>query len=140
MAKGIFRQAPCEAHACFQSCKFEGLAILAFSALLAPCNNDAIMLGLSSGVSWPAGPSFQEFVSLFYGRCEQIVGLQLQARSANAAGQPSPEYQWQFVVCSLDLISGLADGIGPPLAAVVSQGQLNCLLPQCCKVLLMTWA
>lgn len=81
-----------------------------------------------------AGPAFQEFVSLCYERCEQIVSLQLQARNANAAGQPSPEYNWQFVVCSLDLISGLADGIGPSLAAIVTKGQLNTLIPQCCKV------
>ena len=86
------------------------------------------------GRFFPVGPAFQEFVGLCYERCEQIVSMQLQAQSAAAAGQPGPEYSWQFIVCSLDLISGLADGIGPALAAVVTKGQLNILLPQCCKV------
>ena len=87
---------------------------------------------VSEQCSIVAGPAFQEFVEPCYSRCERIVAGQLRAR--DAASGPGSQYDWQFVVCSLDLISGLADGIGPPMAALVTRGQLNTILPQCCKV------
>ena len=83
----------------------------------------------------PAGPAFEEFAGACFQRCERIVTMQLQARAATAAGQPVPlEPEREFIICSLDLISGLAEGIGPPIQALVVRSQLNNLLLQCCRV------
>ena len=83
----------------------------------------------------PAGPAFEEFAGACFQRCERIVTMQLQARAATAAGQPAPlEPEREFIICSLDLISGLAEGIGPPIQALVVRSQLNTLLLQCCRV------
>lgn len=64
-----------------------------------------------------------------------MVTNQLQARTAVIAQQqPGMEYSWERIVCSLDLISGLADGIGPQMAELLSKGQLRDLILRCCKV------
>jgi len=62
--------------------------------------------------------------------------VQLQAGLANGH-PPGVEYERELVICCLDLISGLADGVGPPLAPLVVRGQLRSLLVQCCRVPLL---
>ena len=69
-----------------------------------------------------------------YKRCVHIASMQLRARDAVAAGQAPPlEPEREFIICSLDLISGLAEGLGPGLERLVSSSQLRPILLQCCQ-------
>lgn len=50
------------------------------------------------------------------------------------AGQPtSLAYDKDFIVSSLDLLSGLAEGLGSRLQALVAPGLLREILLECCK-------
>lgn len=42
------------------------------------------------------------------------------------------QYDREFIVCSLDLLSGLAEGLGGGVESLVSQSNLRDLLLQCC--------
>ncbi|KAG6399270.1 hypothetical protein SASPL_140746 [Salvia splendens] len=46
-----------------------------------------------------------------------------------SAGSP---YDKEFIVCCLDLLSGLTEGLGPGIESLVSQSNLRDLLLQCC--------
>ncbi|CAM6116936.1 unnamed protein product [Calypogeia fissa] len=41
-------------------------------------------------------------------------------------------YDKEFIVCSLDLLSGLAEGLGTSVESLVSRSDLRDLLLQCC--------
>jgi transportin-1 len=41
-------------------------------------------------------------------------------------------YDKEFIVCSLDLLSGLAEGLGSSIESLVSRSDLRDLLLQCC--------
>ena len=62
--------------------------------------------------------------------------MQLRARldPSTAAQTGVLEPEREFIICGLDLISGLAEGIGPPIEALLSHSQLRDLLLQCCQV------
>ncbi|GJR09766.1 transportin-1 isoform X1 [Tanacetum coccineum] len=42
------------------------------------------------------------------------------------------QFDKEFVVCSLDLLSGLTEGLGSGIESLVSQSNLRDLLLQCC--------
>lgn len=57
-----------------------------------------------------------------------------QAREAAAAGQAALiEPEREFIICALDLVSGLAEGLGAGLEALVGRSLLRPLLVQCCQ-------
>ena len=64
--------------------------------------------------------------------------MQLQASGGGAGianGQHPPiEAEKEFVICSLDLISGLAESLGPAMEAYVGRSNLRAILIQCCQV------
>lgn len=45
-----------------------------------------------------------------------------------------------FVICSLDLIAGLADGVGAPIAELIAKSGLTDVLIRCCQVCLTAQA
>ncbi len=49
-----------------------------------------------------------------------------------AAGQP--EQQREFIIGALDLISGMAEGLGPSVESLIERVNLRELLLQCCQV------
>jgi len=80
------------------------------------------------------GPAFEPYAEAMYERCMRIVAMQLQAREAAAAGQAVLiEPEREFIICALDLVSGLAEGLGPSLEALVGRSLLRQLLLQCCQ-------
>lgn len=82
----------------------------------------SIAQALGTGFSQFAGPVFQ--------RCLNIIQLQQLAKvDPTSAGI---QYDKEFVVCSLDLISGLAEGLGGGIESLVSQSNLRDVLLQCC--------
>ena len=64
--------------------------------------------------------------------------MQLQASGGGAGianGQHPPiEPEKEFVICSLDLISGLAESLGPAMEALIGRSNLRVILIQCCQV------
>jgi hypothetical protein len=61
--------------------------------------------------------------------------MQLHARGAVVNGQlPQIEPEREFIICSLDLISGLAEGLGRSIESFVGPSNLRQMLVQCCQV------
>ena len=81
------------------------------------------------------GSAYEPYAQATFDRCMSILTMQLQARSAAANGQaPQIEPEREFIICSLDLISGLAEGMGPAMEALVAHSNLRIMLVQCCQV------
>ena len=67
----------------------------------------------------------------------------MQLAASGAAGvsngqHPPIEPEKEFVICSLDLISGLAESLGPAMEAYVGRSNLRVILVQCCGVGVLT--
>ncbi|XP_047310116.1 transportin-1-like [Impatiens glandulifera] len=82
----------------------------------------SIAQALSSGFAQFAEPVFQ--------RCINIIQTQ-QLAKANPV-QSGIQYERELIVCSLDLLSGLTEGLGSGIESLVSQSNLKDLLLQCC--------
>ncbi len=59
------------------------------------------------------------------------------AAMANGQHGQALEPEKEFVICSLDLISGLAESLGPAMEAYVGRSNLRAILIQCCGVCLL---
>jgi hypothetical protein len=79
------------------------------------------------------GPAFEEFAEATFARCVGLVEMQLASRQAAAAGH-AIDYEMAFVVCSLDLISGMAEGLRLSVEPLVGRHPLREILVQCCQV------
>lgn len=80
------------------------------------------------------GASFEEYAKPLFERCVSIITLQIEAKHALQAGQPSSiPYEKDFIVCGLDLLSGIAEGIGASIESLVAGSPLPDLLVECCK-------
>ncbi|XP_047309136.1 transportin-1-like [Impatiens glandulifera] len=76
------------------------------------------------------GGGFSQFAEPVFQRCINIIQFQLVAK-ANPI--PSgPQHEKEFIVCSLDLLSGIAEGLGSGLESLVLKSNLRDLLLQCC--------
>ncbi|KAL3647214.1 Transportin-1 [Castilleja foliolosa] len=76
------------------------------------------------------GTGFSQFAQPVFQRCINCIQTQQLAKvgPVSAGGQ----YDKEFIVCSLDLLSGLTEGLGPGIESLVSQSNLRDLLLQCC--------
>ncbi|CAI0468897.1 unnamed protein product [Linum tenue] len=82
----------------------------------------SIAQALSTGFAQFAQPVFQ--------RCIEIIHTQQLAKvDPSSAGAL---YDKEFIVCSLDLLSGLSEGLGSGIESLVAQSSLRDLLLQCC--------
>ncbi|CAL8464616.1 g4151 [Coccomyxa elongata] len=78
--------------------------------------------------------AYEPYAQATFDRCMNILTMQLAARGAAANGQaPQIEPEREFIICSLDLISGLAEGLGPAIEALVARSNLRNMLVQCCQ-------
>lgn len=67
-------------------------------------------------------------------RCIRILSMQLEAKHAMLANQPtSLKHDRDFIVSSLDLLSGLVEGVGSGLGSLVDPGMLREILIECCS-------
>lgn len=91
------------------------------------------LLECFTAIAQALGPAFEEFAPTTFERCLRIVEVQLLAAAAVAAGQISEiEPEKEFTVCALDLISGLAEGLGSGIEPLVGASRLREMLLQCC--------
>ncbi|XP_038724018.1 transportin-1-like isoform X2 [Tripterygium wilfordii] len=83
-----------------------------------------------TSIAQALGPGFSKFADPVFQRCISIIQTQQVAKvDPVSAGM---QYDKEFVVCSLDLLSGLAEGLGSGIESLVSQSSLKDMLLQCC--------
>ncbi|KAL0702601.1 hypothetical protein Bca4012_058723 [Brassica carinata] len=76
------------------------------------------------------GVGFAPFAQPVFQRCMDIIQLQHLAKVDPASA--GAQYDREFIVCSLDLLSGLAEGLGSGIESLVSPSNLRDLLLKCC--------
>ncbi|KAL8139924.1 hypothetical protein V2J09_005945 [Rumex salicifolius] len=88
------------------------------------------LLECFTSIAQALGPGFAQFAEPVFQRCVSIIQTQQFAKiNPVTAGV---QYDKDFIVCSLDLLSGLSEGLGGGIESLVSQSVLRDLLLQCC--------
>eukprot|EP00850_Spirogloea_muscicola_P023890 SM000401S15615 [mRNA] locus=s401:25644:33141:- [translate_table: standard] len=77
------------------------------------------------------GMGFAQYAEPVFVRCTNIIRTQSLAKVDN--DRSGVVYDKDFVICSLDLLSGLAEGLGPSIESLVGRSDLRDLLLQCCS-------
>ncbi|XP_020550313.1 transportin-1-like isoform X1 [Sesamum indicum] len=88
------------------------------------------LLECFTSIAQALGTGFSQFAQPVFQRCINIIQTQQLAKVDPVSA--GAQYDKEFIVCSLDLLSGLAEGLGPGLESLVSQSSLRDLLLQCC--------
>ncbi|XP_038692602.1 transportin-1-like isoform X1 [Tripterygium wilfordii] len=88
------------------------------------------LLECFTSIAQALGSGFSQFAQPVFQRCVDVIQTQQLAKvDPISAGA---QYDKEFVVCSLDLLSGLAEGLGSGIESLVSQSSLKDMLLQCC--------
>ncbi|KAK7280593.1 hypothetical protein RJT34_25658 [Clitoria ternatea] len=88
------------------------------------------LLECFTSIAHALGTGFTQFAEPVFRRCINIIQTQQFAKADPAAA--GVQYDKEFIVCSLDLLSGLAEGLGSGIESLVSQCSLRDLLLHCC--------
>ncbi|XP_055815498.1 transportin-1 isoform X1 [Solanum dulcamara] len=88
------------------------------------------LLECFTSIAQALGTGFAQFAQPVFQRCITIIQSQLLAKVDHVSA--GLQYDREFIVCSLDLLSGLAEGLGSGVESLVSQSNLRDLLLQCC--------
>ncbi|KAF2297988.1 hypothetical protein GH714_006855 [Hevea brasiliensis] len=88
------------------------------------------LLECFASIAQALGTGFSQFAGPVFRRCINIIQSQQLAKVDPAS--TGVQYDKEFVVCSLDLVSGLAEGLGSGIESLVSQSNLSDVLLQCC--------
>jgi len=86
------------------------------------------LLECLTSIAQALGPAFQNFAEPVFQRCLKLIECALKSHAAN-----SDEWDKEFIVCALDLLSGLAEGLREGIEALVSKANLMVLLFESCK-------
>ncbi|XP_042509616.1 transportin-1-like isoform X1 [Macadamia integrifolia] len=88
------------------------------------------LLECFTSIAQALGPGFSQFAEPVFQRCINLIQTQQLAKvdPLSAGGQ----YDKEFIVCSLDLLAGLAEGLGSGIESLVANCNLRDLLLQCC--------
>ncbi|KAF9600199.1 hypothetical protein IFM89_005023 [Coptis chinensis] len=76
------------------------------------------------------GSGFSQFAEPVFQRCINLIQTQQLAKVDPVSA--GVQFDKEFIVCSLDLLSGLAEGLGSGIESLVAQSNLRDLLLQCC--------
>lgn len=87
------------------------------------------LLECFTSIAQALGPGFAQFAEPVFQRCINVIQTQQMAKVNPPGGI---QYDREFVVCALDLLSGLVEGLGSGIESLVSQSILRELLLQCC--------
>ncbi|KAF7810758.1 transportin-1 isoform X1 [Senna tora] len=88
------------------------------------------LLECFTSIAHALGTGFSQFSEPVFRRCLNIIQTQQVAKVDPA--KAGVQYDKEFIVCSLDLLSGLAEGLGSGIESLVSQSSLRDLLLHCC--------
>ncbi|XP_009136347.2 transportin-1 [Brassica rapa] len=88
------------------------------------------LLECFTSISQALGVGFAPFAQPVFQRCMDIIQLQQLAKVDPASA--GAQYDREFIVCSLDLLSGLAEGLGSGIESLISQSNLRDVLLKCC--------
>ncbi|KAJ6821666.1 putative transportin-1 [Iris pallida] len=88
------------------------------------------LLECLTSIAQALGPGFSQFAEPVFQRCINLIQTQQLAKVDH--GSAGVQYDKEFIVCSLDLLSGLAEGLGSGIESLVGQSNLRDLLLQCC--------
>ncbi|KAL2516792.1 Transportin-1 [Abeliophyllum distichum] len=88
------------------------------------------LLECFTSIAQALGAGFSQFAQPVFQRCISIIQTQQLAKVDPVSA--GAQYDKEFIVCSLDLLSGLAEGLGAGIESLVSQSNLRDLLLQCC--------
>eukprot|EP00191_Tetraselmis_sp_GSL018_P017971 CAMPEP_0177587948 /NCGR_PEP_ID=MMETSP0419_2-20121207/5948_1 /TAXON_ID=582737 /ORGANISM="Tetraselmis sp., Strain GSL018" /LENGTH=732 /DNA_ID=CAMNT_0019078081 /DNA_START=462 /DNA_END=2658 /DNA_ORIENTATION=- len=92
-------------------------------------------------IAQAVGHAFEEFAPNCYRRCCRMIATELHASQSNSnLGQQCPDRQEEALLVCLDLLSGLSEGLGPSMDALIASASesngvphLRLLLVECCK-------
>ncbi|XVE67197.1 hypothetical protein DITRI_Ditri08aG0140800 [Diplodiscus trichospermus] len=88
------------------------------------------LLECFTSIAQALGTGFSQFAQPVFQRCINLIQTQQLAKvDPLSAGV---QYDKEFIVCSLDLLSGLTEGLGSGIETLVAQSNLRDLLLQCC--------
>ncbi|GLT86057.1 hypothetical protein SLE2022_042200 [Rubroshorea leprosula] len=88
------------------------------------------LLECFTSIAQALGTGFSQFAQPIFQRCINIIQTQQLAKVDPVSA--GVQYDKEFIVCSLDLLSGLAEGLGSGIESLISQSNLRDLLLQCC--------
>ncbi|RAL39765.1 hypothetical protein DM860_003298 [Cuscuta australis] len=88
------------------------------------------LLECFTSIAQALGTGFSQFAPPVFQRCINIIQTQQIAKVGHASS--GIQYDKEFIVCSLDLLSGLAEGLCSSIESLISQSNLTDLLLQCC--------
>ncbi|XP_031260063.1 transportin-1 isoform X2 [Pistacia vera] len=87
------------------------------------------LLECFTSIAQALGTGFTQFALPVFQRCIDIIQTQQLAKvDPVSAGA----YDKEFIVCALDLLSGLVEGLGGGIESLIAQSNLRELLLQCC--------
>lgn len=88
------------------------------------------LLECFTSIAQALGPGFTQYAEPVFLRCINLIRTHQVAKTdPQRAGV---NYDKEFIVCSLDLLSGLAEGLGSSIESLVGRSDLRDLLLQCC--------
>ncbi|KAK9075913.1 hypothetical protein SSX86_004243 [Deinandra increscens subsp. villosa] len=88
------------------------------------------LLECFTSIAQALGSGFSQFSQPVFQRCLDIIQTQQIAKVDPVS--VGVQFDKEFIVCSLDLLSGLTEGLGSGIESLVSQSNLRDLLLQCC--------
>ncbi|KAJ7967125.1 transportin 1 [Quillaja saponaria] len=88
------------------------------------------LLECFTSIAHALGTGFSQFAEPVFQRCIDIIQTQQLAKVDPVSA--GVQYDKEFIVCSLDLLSGLAEGLGSGIESLISQYCLRDLLLHCC--------
>ncbi|KAH7437693.1 hypothetical protein KP509_05G084400 [Ceratopteris richardii] len=89
------------------------------------------LLECFTSIAQALGPGFAQYAEPVFVRCINLIQTQEMAKAD--PGRAGVSYDKEFIVCSLDLLSGLAEGLGSSIESLVGRSNLRELLLQCCN-------
>ncbi|GBG76318.1 hypothetical protein CBR_g22065 [Chara braunii] len=88
------------------------------------------LLECLTSIAQALGQGFAQYAEPVFQRCVNLIRVHLLAKTDEA--RAGIKYDKEFIVCSLDLLSGIAEGLGPGIESLVARSDLRDLLVQCC--------
>eukprot|EP00249_Psilotum_nudum_P021527 c28143_g1_i2 orf=1539-4217(-) len=89
------------------------------------------LLECFASIAQALGPGFVHYAEPVFARCINLIRAQEVAKVD--PGRAGVGYDKEFIVCSLDLLSSLVEGLGANIDSLVGQSGLSGLLLKCCS-------